>query len=188
MSSDYEEIDTRIVIETRQHRIHQYDVYLTGLIGDPKDFIELLHLLRTATQHDEINIYINSQGGQLRTGAAILHAIAGSQAKVTTIMDGSCASMAGIIALAGDDIIAMPMCQWMGHGFSAGYYGKAHEVGSKLESDKAMFETMARAYYANFLKKKEIDDLIKGKDIYFEYDEIKKRLERMIKEEAKCDA
>ena len=44
------------------HILHEY--YLVGLIGNPEDYIELCHALRTARQEDQFIIRINSGGGQ----------------------------------------------------------------------------------------------------------------------------
>lgn len=53
----------------------------------------------------EIRLHINSPGGEVFEGIAILNALRNHDAKVTTVVDGLAASAASFIAMAGDEVI-----------------------------------------------------------------------------------
>ena len=65
-----------------------------------KDFIAELDRVNT----DEILLRVNSPGGSVFDGFAIYNALKRHDAKVTVVVDGVAASIASIIALAGDEI------------------------------------------------------------------------------------
>lgn len=68
----------------------------------PQDIVELL---KDCEGVDNLNIYINSGGGSVWGGVAIYNILKRSGAKKTVHVDGVAASIASVIALAGDKII-----------------------------------------------------------------------------------
>ena len=88
-------------------------IYLYGPIGDIKDengkilpgvngneFANEMDILQK--QYPKINVRINSTGGSVIEGYAIFNSILTSKVPVDIYIDGMCASMAGVIAMAGD--------------------------------------------------------------------------------------
>lgn len=63
----------------------------------------LVRALAELTDIDEINVYINSCGGEVGEGLAIYNALKRHSAKVTTYCDGLAASIASVIFMAGDE-------------------------------------------------------------------------------------
>lgn len=63
----------------------------------------------------EITVRINSPGGGVFDGIAIANAIRSHPAKVTTQIDSLAASIASVIALAGDRVVMQPYSQFMIH-------------------------------------------------------------------------
>ena len=63
----------------------------------------LVKALAELTDIDEINVYINSCGGEVGEGLAIYNALKRHSAKVTTYCDGLAASIASVIFMAGDE-------------------------------------------------------------------------------------
>jgi len=57
---------------------------------------------------DKLDVHINSTGGNVSDGVAIYNTLKQHKAKVTTYVDGLAASIASVIAMAGDEII-MPL-------------------------------------------------------------------------------
>ena len=83
------------------------DIYLYDVIGFP--FIEAQDLLYEIPHNaTEINVYINSPGGDIFQGIAIYNQLKNHQAKVNVIIDSQAASIASIIAMAGDTITMRP--------------------------------------------------------------------------------
>lgn len=65
--------------------------------------IELKEWL-SVVKNKNLNIYINSSGGNVFAGLAIYHMLKRHEAKKTVYVDGIAASIASIIAMAGDEI------------------------------------------------------------------------------------
>lgn len=62
-----------------------------------------------------INLHINSPGGEIFDGIAIMNVLRSHPANVTVIVDSLAASIASVIAMAGDTIIMQPHSQMMIH-------------------------------------------------------------------------
>lgn len=77
------------------------DVYIFGVIGWEVMAAQFVKDLKAITA-DEITVHINSEGGSVFDGIAIYNAIRNHGAKITTRIEGIAASMASVIALAGD--------------------------------------------------------------------------------------
>lgn len=75
-----------------------------------------------------INLRLNSPGGSVFEGITIANAIRTHPANVTVYVDGLAASIASVIALAGDRLVMMPQSQMMIHDASGGCYGNAADM------------------------------------------------------------
>ena len=64
--------------------------------------------LAEAGDIDEINIFINSEGGSVMEGTAIYSQLRRHKAKKIVHIDGFACSIASLIAMAGDEIIIAP--------------------------------------------------------------------------------
>jgi ATP-dependent Clp protease protease subunit len=63
----------------------------------------------------KIYIEINSPGGEVAAGVAIMNTIRMSPAPIITMINGEACSMGGIISVAADYRIITPTSYWMGH-------------------------------------------------------------------------
>ncbi len=85
------------------------DILLFGIIGDEWDGLDAKTIFGLiAGGDDDLTVRINSPGGYVMEGLAIFNALIGAKAagrKVTIHIDGLAASMASVVAMAGDEII-----------------------------------------------------------------------------------
>ena len=89
-----------------------------------------------AVDASEINLYINSPGGEVFDGLAIHNALRSHRAKVMVQVDSLAASIASVIAMAGDRIVMSPHSQMMIHdaqGVSAGSPEELREYADFLD-------------------------------------------------------
>ncbi|EPN8012805.1 head maturation protease, ClpP-related, partial [Escherichia coli] len=100
------------------------DIYIYDEIGfwgvTAKQFVSELNALGDITH---INLHINSPGGDVFEGIAIFNALKNQGATITVYVDGVAASMASVIAMAGDTVIMPENAFMMIHkpwGFSGG--------------------------------------------------------------------
>lgn len=85
------------------------EILLYGIIGDNWDGLDAATIVPMISgSDDDLDVRINSAGGYVMEGLAILNALVRAQQdgrKVTTHIDGLAASMASVIAMAGEDRI-----------------------------------------------------------------------------------
>ena len=90
------------------------ELLLYGDIGDWWDDLDAESIVRQLEflNKDEITVRIHSGGGYLLEGLAIYNRLVQSPAKINIYIDGLAASMASVIAMAGD-VIRMPSNAWL---------------------------------------------------------------------------
>lgn len=157
-------------------------LYLSEGINEPKDYINIIHTIKTASPHDTIYMYLNTPGGYLDTGVQLISAMRASQGHVVTVLEGTVASLGALLFLCGDEFIVHQHVLFMIHNHSGGQWGKGHEYLAKAEATAKWFENIARDVYRDFLSESEIKEMLDGKDFWLQTDDVKKRLERKVKE------
>lgn len=162
-----------------QRRIQHY--YLSSVIEEPEKYVDMVQRIQVANPEDIIYIHLNTPGGHLDTGVQIINAMQSTQAHVTVSIEANCHSLGTLIFLAADEFIVHDNCLMMIHNFSGGVFGKGNEQQSQLEAQIKWFNTLAKKLYVPFLSEVEFDRIIRGEDIWLQSDEIRKRLEKMVK-------
>jgi ATP-dependent protease ClpP protease subunit len=162
---------------TEYHDHVRYDYYLVGNIGDPEDYLDLCHALRSCGQQDEFFLRFNSGGGQVRTGNQILNALRECPVEVVGFIEHDCGSMTTFLFLACDTWGVSKYAEWFSHTVSGGNYGKENETFESSQFLRKQTHKRIRDEYANFLTPDEIESILKGSDIYLDADEIMDRLE-----------
>jgi len=81
-----------------------------------------------AIKAGQIDLHINSPGGLVFDGITIYNLLKNHPANVTTYIDGLAASIASVIALAGDKVIMAENALYMIHNVSGGVIGTANEM------------------------------------------------------------
>ena len=83
------------------------ELLLYGIIGDWWDDLDALGVVRQLERMDgdEIRVRIHSDGGYITEGLAIYNALKGSSKRVHVTIDGIAASMASVVAMAGDTVV-----------------------------------------------------------------------------------
>lgn len=162
-----------------------YDIYLSNPVVAPAAYDDLCQLLRTAGKHDEVNMYLNTPGGALVSGLALIQAMRDSKAHIRTILQPQAFSMGALIFLAGDEQVAPPNSLLMFHHYSGGGGGgKGNEQVAELNATSAWFEEAMFDICRPFLSAKEVREMLKGQDIWMRCAEIRKRLAGMKKTKA----
>lgn len=91
------------------------EILIYDVIGFPfveaKQFIKDLNAIKAKT----ITVRINSPGGDAFDGVAVYNALKNHPAKITTRIEGLAASIASVIALAGDEVHAYANTMYMIH-------------------------------------------------------------------------
>lgn len=95
-----------------------------------------------------LNIYINSEGGDVFEAKAIYENLVRFQADKVVHVDGIAASAASFVAMAGDTIITAPAATWMIHEAWSVALGRASDMRAMADvldlENKALAETYAK--------------------------------------------
>lgn len=137
-----------IVIEQSSRGERSYDIFsrmlrdriifLNGEINmySVNLIIAQLLFLEAEDPEKEINIYINSPGGEVYSGMALYDTIQYLKAPVNTICVGLAASMAAVILAAGKKRMALPHSRIMIHQPLGGAQGQAADI--KIQAEEIL--------------------------------------------------
>lgn len=116
-----------------------------GLWGvTASDFVKDLGSVTTAN----LNIRINSPGGDVFDGLAILNALRAHPAHKTVTVDGLAASAASFIAMAGDKVVMSPQSMMMVHDAQGLAIGDARDMRSLADLLDKTSDNIASVYAA----------------------------------------
>lgn len=104
---------------------------------------------------DAITVRINSYGGSVTDGLAIYNALKRHRATITVSIDGIAASIASLIAMAGDTVQMADNAQLMIHAPWGGAYGNATQMREYADLLDRWAESMAGSYAAKSGKTRE---------------------------------
>jgi len=159
--------------------VHHY--YISSAIEGPELYVDMVHRISTAGPDELIYIHLNTPGGQLDTGVQIVNAMLSTAAHVTVGIEGNCFSLGTLIFLAADEFIVHDNCLMMIHNYSGGVFGKGNEQQSQLEAQIKWFNTLSKKLYVPFLSVAEFEKVMRGEDIWLQSNDIRERLEKMVK-------
>ncbi|MFD5245008.1 head maturation protease, ClpP-related [Amycolatopsis sp. NPDC058340] len=108
-------------------------IYLYGEVGmwgvTAEDFVRDLQNVNAS----QLDLHINSMGGDVFEGIAILNALRAHRATVTTYVDGLAASIASVIAMAGEKVVMGRNTTMMIHEAHAIAIGEADDMRSMAD-------------------------------------------------------
>jgi ATP-dependent protease ClpP protease subunit len=99
-----------------------------------------------ALDAETITVRINSPGGDVYEGLAILNSLRGHRARIVTVVDGLAASAASFIAMGGDEIIICRNAEMMIHDASVYAGGNAEVMRKHAENLDRISDNIASIY------------------------------------------
>lgn len=173
-STDHPVWDRPVPI-THQEVEGVYNCYLTGSIEDPYNYNELCYVLEQAVDGEVVILHINTFGGHIDSAFKIIASIRRCKAKVVARLTGTVASAGTIIALSCQELEVEDFTHFMIHNYSTGTQGKGHEIMEYVNfNDKDLKKTFT-TLYEGFLTSREINEVLKGKDMWLTAEDTRKR-------------
>lgn len=126
-----------------------YNLLINGYIGEDgvtAQYVRDEIAIAKSKGAKELRVIMNSGGGEVYEGYSIYNVLKSAGLPVSTFVTGQCASIATLIACAGDTITTSPVSQWMFHEPSGGAKGKASDLEDQAKALKQIKETMAEVY------------------------------------------
>lgn len=155
----------------------KYIVNLTDDFDLPRSFDEVVALLANATEDDEITWNIVSSGGYINSLEMLLSWKEMCQAKQVHVLTSEAASAATAFFLSpADQYLVFDTASFMIHESNYGSGGTASNVRRHTEHVDKKNSKFVRNTYKGFLSEEEIEDVLKGVEIYLDADAIRERL------------
>lgn len=152
------------------------DLYLSGEIKEPSEYVKWLNIINTASENDCIFIHINSPGGMLDTAIQLRESLLNCPAHTVASVEGECCSGATFILLSCKETRLSKSSRFMVHSASWGLAGKTHEIYSSIDFDKKWFKDIFMDIYKGFLTDDELEKVLSGSDLWMNSDEVYERL------------
>ena len=162
--------------------VAKHDLYLTGEIKAADQYTDWFELIRSGGKSDIITIHINSYGGDLFTAIQLMRCIQESDAIITASVEGACMSAATMVFLQAQSFEISAHSAFMFHNYSGIAVGKGAEMFAQVSFEKKLIDKMMKKVYNGFLSETEIKDVLEGKDLWLDGEEVALRLKAMKKD------
>lgn len=178
-TEDYEYDETpKYFKQTDSKIVHHY--YLYKLIEEPVRYVPMIHHLLYAMPNETFVLHINTQGGSLEAGVAILNAIRATQGYVIASLESQAFSLGAIIFLSAHEWMVHDNTMLMFHHYSGETWGKGNEIMAHVKATQTWYVSITEELCIPFLEQSELDKLLEGADLWFHADEIRKRLGKVV--------
>jgi ATP-dependent protease ClpP protease subunit len=171
----YNDDSNQFPISFEPHRSGTYNIYLFGAIECPTQFIGAIEVMRMATENDTIVIHLQTCGGSIDATDTFIQAMRECEAPIVVRASGGVHSAGTLILLEADHFTLSENFSSLIHNGSTGAAGKFSDYKSETAFTAKWFERGLRTAYEGFLTEDEIDDVIKGVDMWLDADEWMRR-------------
>lgn len=118
-------------------------------------------------EREPIRLYINSPGGDVTEGFALISAIEISKTPIYTINMGQWSSMAFLIGIAGHKRFSLPKASFLMHDGSIFLYGSANKVKDRVEFENRVEDEVVKPFVLEHSNMSEEDyDKLDRKEFY----------------------
>ena len=152
----------------------RYSLYIGDFDASGAELNDIYNKLRQ-DEEKTLELYIDSHGGLISEGQRLQNIISNYFTNTTTYLDNKGYSMGAMLFTFGTTRIVHPYSEIMFHTYSTGYYGKANELKDRTKHDDKILNKYFTDTLKPFFKKKELKELLKGKDFWFDAKEMLKR-------------
>ena len=149
----------------------KYTLFIQEFGHDDNELHKILFELRKATEHDVLELRINSNGGYVTEGIVIYNAMRELfNGRTVTFNDAAGYSMGAMIFSLGDERVTYEDSSLMYHTFSTGYFGKGSEIKSYIEYEDKHFEDFFRKKIVTkgYITEDEYQQMKIGKDFWLD--------------------
>jgi len=146
-----QKLDINKKLEVDDILLKHRTLFLTGEVKD-ENIVKLIKdiFLLDALNKKPIRIYINSQGGSVTDGFALIDSVKLIKSPITTVIIGKACSMAGLISIIGKERYITKNAVWMVHDLSGGitgdYSGKVEYRAKYISSLWKLIENHLKIY------------------------------------------
>ena len=161
----------------KSQQLNNFSVHITGDIRDAEYYTKIFELCLDAGENDIINFFIASNGGDLDGLNVLLEGIRLTDAHVCAILIGPAHSAASILALNCHDIVVTNSATMLTHNIRTGFGGKIADLEAFTNFSRKISNKLIKDTYEAFLNPTELQEVLHGKELWLDSDQIKERLQ-----------
>lgn len=154
-----------------------YNIYLFGVIVDPRQFIGPIEVLDAAGPNDVVRIHLSTPGGSLDATDTFLNSMHACEGRVVVHASGGVHSAGSVILLSADEFSLSENFNMLIHNGSCGAGGDFNKFVAHARHSQEYMERIMRTTYEGFLTPDEIEAMIEGKDFWLNREEFCARWE-----------
>ena len=162
----------------KSQSFYNFTVHLSEEIKDASYYTKVFDLMLEAGENDIIDLMIASPGGDLDGLNMLLEGMRLTDAHVRAILIGACHSAASILAMNAHDVVVTDSCTMLVHGVRTGFGGKMVDLDAFTAHSKKVTDKLLRQSYEGFLTPDELKEVIHGRELWLDADEVRERFER----------
>lgn len=155
---------------------NQYIVDIDEPFVYPAYYRNIVQMLLSASEDDIVIFRYNSPGGREDSLLTLIDAVQNTEAHTIGVIVGECSSAASMLVMYMNTVVVAENARMLCHVASFGVGGKSPDVLAHVRHTSKIVDKLIRNTYHEFLSEEEIDDLLEGREIYLDADEIKERL------------
>lgn len=111
--------------------------------------LDVKAFIRQLKPNEDLDIFINSFGGEVTNGLAIYQTIKAHKGPKKVYVDGAACSIASVIAFAGDELFMAESAQLMIHLPYTGVVGNKFELQRQIQALESIEDSLLMVYNAN---------------------------------------
>lgn len=154
---------------------NKFTVHIDTEFVNPSFYRNVIEMMDSATEDDMIVFKINSPGGQLSSLQSLIESLKSTEAHTVAVLIGECASAASIFSMYCNSVVVTDSANMLAHHVSYSTGGKGADIVSHVQHMAKISEKLMHDAYKHFLNDSEIADIIAGKEMYMDADEIRHR-------------
>lgn len=165
---------------TKVNRIYQHDVFIDQPFVDSSYYRNVIAMLNDASPDDLVIFHLNSPGGLLSGLQSLVEAVKGTEAHTVAYIVGQCASAASLFSMYCDSVVVSDLASIMVHHVSYSTGGKNSDIIAHTQHIAKTSEKLIRETYTGWLSEQEIEEVLNGREIYFDADEARERFAKRV--------
>ena len=173
--------EQRGLIRTISQQVNTHLVFIDDDITCPSNYRDVIHCLATCSDHDSVNLLVNSSGGRTDSIWQIIEAMKGCRGDVSVTVIGAAYSAASMLACMAPECYIAESAEFMLHTAHYGSIGTVPNVKGQTDFATRQINKLLDKAYKGFLTDKELEELKNGKEYWFDAEEAGKRMVRRYK-------
>lgn len=166
------------MIRTITTEINTHIVFLDDDVIQPSNYRDVIQCLATCNEHDTVNMLVNSYGGRTDSIWQIIEAMKGCRGEVAVTVIGAAYSAASMLVCMAPQCLIADSAEFMLHTAHYGSVGTVPNVKSQTDFATRQLNKLLDTAYTGFLTPREMEELKKGREFWFDADEARKRIQR----------